>query len=503
MIDDKTPVIIGVGQSVERIDAADYAGLSAADLAAQAASAAIADVGVDISAVIDAIAAVRTFDDSFPFVPPFGVPDKFPRAIARRLGISPAYATLGPVGGDTPIALLGQMAARIAGGATTAALIVGAEAISTVRHLQKRGEARDWTEHDEGTVDDAGARLDEVVKPYQVIHGLRGAPAAYGLIENARRGRLGLSKSAYAAAMGNLFARFMPTAAANPYSSAAVVPMSAHDLVEVDLRNRMVADPYPVRLCARDQVNQGAGLLITSVGQARALGIAESRWIFVHGLATGVERDLIDRPDLSAVPSATATIHAALDAAGMTIAQMTHLDFYSCFPIAVFATAVDAFGIAPDDPRGLTVTGGLPFFGGPGNNYAAHAMATMVDRLRVERGGTGLVFAHGGHMSKFGAILLSSDPARWRDAAQIAPETAPPVVVDWHPSGPGRVLTSTIIYAGGHPVRVIAIGVLDSGQRFIANEADAETLSHCLGADPLDAAVVVTASSDGNRFAFA
>jgi acetyl-CoA C-acetyltransferase len=145
MIDDKTPVIIGVGQSVERIDAADYAGLSAADLAAQAASAAIADVGVDISAVIDAIAAVRTFDDSFPFVPPFGVPDKFPRAIARRLGISPAYATLGPVGGDTPIALLGQMAARIAGGATTAALIVGAEAISTVRHLQKRGEAHDWT----------------------------------------------------------------------------------------------------------------------------------------------------------------------------------------------------------------------------------------------------------------------------------------------------------------------------------------------------------------------
>ena len=121
MIADNTPVIIGVGQSVERIDAANYVGLSAADLAARAARAAVSDCGADILADIDAIAAVRTFDDSFPFVPPFGVPDKFPRAIARRLGIDPAYAALASLGGDTPIALIGQMGARIAAGATSVA----------------------------------------------------------------------------------------------------------------------------------------------------------------------------------------------------------------------------------------------------------------------------------------------------------------------------------------------------------------------------------------------
>jgi acetyl-CoA C-acetyltransferase len=501
MIPDNTPIIVGVGQSVERIDASDYVGLSAADLAALAARRALADVGVDLSRSIDAIAAVRTFDDSFPFVPPFGVPDKFPRAVARRLGINPAYATLGPVGGDTPLALLGQMGARIASGEAKAALIVGGEAISTVRHLQKLGEVRDWTEIDDGPVEDGGSLLEEVVKPYQVIHGLRGAPPTYGLSENARRARLGLSKAAYAREMGALMARFMPVAAENPYSAAAVTPMSGDDLVEVDARNRMVADPYLLRLVSRDQVNQGAALVVTSVGVARALGIAEDRWVFVQGLALGTEPDLIERPDFGAAPTGVATIKAALGE--VTTDDIAHFDFYSCFPIAVFAAAVDGLGIAPDDPRGLTVTGGLPFFGGPGNNYSTHAIATMVERLRVDRGSSGLVFAHGGYMSKFGAAVLSTRPAPWSDAVICRPDVDPQIAVDWHPMGIGRILTHTVLYANGHTVRAVIIGELTSGARFIANEADAETLAHLVASDPIGASVIVAHAPEGNSFRFA
>jgi acetyl-CoA C-acetyltransferase len=499
MIADNTPVIVGVGQSVERIDAPDYVGLSTADIAALAARQALADVGATLA--IDAIAAVRTFDDSFPFVPPFGVPDKFPWAVARRLGINPSYATLGPVGGDTPLALLGQMGARIAAGESAAALIVGGEAISTVRHLQKLRETRDWTEHDDGPVDDGGARLEEVVKPYQVIHGLRGAPPTYGLSENARRARLGLSKASYAREMGALMARFMPVAAANPYSAAVVSPMFPDELVEVDARNRMVADPYPLRLVSRDQVNQGAALVVTSVGMARTLGIAEDRWVFVHGLALGTERDLIERPDLGAAPTGVATIKAALGDA--TADDIAHFDFYSCFPIAVFAAAVDGLGIAPDDPRGLTVTGGLPFFGGPGNNYATHALAAMIERLRADQGSSGLVFAHGGYMSKFGTVVLSTKSVPWRDVVRCTPDSKPHVAINWHPIGPGRILTHTVLYANGRPVRGVIIGELASGSRFIANEADAETLAHLVASDPLGAPVTVTHAAAGNSFRFA
>ena len=501
MIDDNTPVIIGVGQAVDRVESPAYAALSAADLAAEAARAAVADCGVSILSSIDAIAGVRTFDASFPFVPPFGIPDNFPRAIARRLGIDPAYVALGRLGGDTPIGLIGQIGARIAAGQSSVALIVGGEAISTVRHLLKRGEARDWTEHDEGQLDDPGVALDDLVKPYQVIHGLRGAPAVYGLFENARRARLGLSEADYAGAMGDLFSRFVPVATANPYSNATVEPMSAPELVEVTARNRMVADPYPMRLVARDQVNQGAVLLMTSVGRARALGIAEERWVYVHGLAMGVERDVIDRPDLGAAPTALKTIEATLG--GKEITDIGHFDFYSCFPIAVFATAIDALGLSADDPRGLTVTGGLPFFGGPGNNYATHAIATMVERLRTRRTDSGLVFALGGYMSKFGAAVLSAVPAPWPEMPTVAPDLEPAVAIDWHPSGAGRVLTYTVLYDKAVPVRAVVIGEMENGARFIASSTVSATLSRIADHDPLGARVVVTPSADGNVVRFA
>ena len=48
--------------------------------------------------------------------------------------------------------------------------------------------------------------------------------------------------------------------------------------------------------------------------------------------------------------------------AGITTADLDWFDLYSCFPSAVEA-AVDALGLDPFDPRGLTVTGGLPYHG--------------------------------------------------------------------------------------------------------------------------------------------
>jgi acetyl-CoA C-acetyltransferase len=37
------------------------------------------------------------------------------------------------------------------------------------------------------------------------------------------------------------------------------------------------------------------------------------------------------------------------------------------------------------------VTGGLPYFGGPGNDYTTHGIAAMCDRLRAGDGTIGVV----------------------------------------------------------------------------------------------------------------
>ena len=67
----------------------------------------------------------------------------------------------------------------------------------------------------------------------------------------------------------------------------------------------------------------------------------------------------------------------ALEVAGLSAGDLAAIDLYSCFPAPVF-NICDGLGIAPDDPRGLTLTGGLPFFGGAGNNYSMHAIAEAV-----------------------------------------------------------------------------------------------------------------------------
>ena len=90
---------------------------------------------------------------------------------------------------------------------------------------------------------------------------------------------------------------------------------------------------------------------------------------------------------------------------------MATFDLYSCFPFPVFAVC-DDFGLTADDPRGLTLTGGLPYFGGPGNSYSLHGIAETVAAMRDKPGSFGLVGANGGVMSKYSVGVYSTEPRR-------------------------------------------------------------------------------------------
>jgi acetyl-CoA C-acetyltransferase len=57
----------------------------------------------------------------------------------------------------------------------------------------------------------------------------------------------------------------------------------------------------------------------------------------------------------------------------------------------------------------ITAFGGLTFGGGPIGNYMSHAIASMVDKLRAERG-TAFLFANGGYATHFHGIVLSANP---------------------------------------------------------------------------------------------
>ncbi|ANY20998.1 acetyl-CoA acetyltransferase [Tsuneonella dongtanensis] len=504
MNDDFAPVIVGVGQVVERIGEPGYAERSPADLAAWAAELAFADAGaaVDLKPMIDAVCAVRTFEDSRGAPAPFGKPDKFPLAVARRLGVAPGHATLEPIGGQSPATAVVDLAEQIQRGEVSAGVVVGAEATSTIRAILARGELRDWAEHDEREVEWKGSEDGPLLSRRSIAHGIHSPALAYGLIENARRARIGLSRDAYRLEMGELFAPFSQVAATNPFASTFGSAASAAELAEITASNRLIADPYPRKVISRDQVNLGAATLVMSVKAAREAGIDESRWIHIHGAAKVVDPEPLERADLSRFPGAEAVLDAALAASGKSLAEIEHLDFYSCFPAAVFATAIDHLGLSATDPRGLTVTGGLPFFGGPGNGYSGYAIATMVERLRAAPGAYGLLGALGGFQSKYAALVLSTDPAPPRErlwaALDYAPPSPPPLAE--LAAGVGTIETYTIQHTRDAPDYAVAIGRLPDGRRFIGRSDDPATLATMVERDPLGAQVAL--SNDGERNAF-
>ncbi len=501
MIADTTPVIIGVGQYSEKVAEPGYEALSYMDLGGRALASAIADAGAsgDVAAAIDTLAAIRAFEMSRPDrKPPFGAANNVPRALAKRVGANPARAILTTTGGQTNQQLVGEFAAAIAAGASNCAVIVGSEAISTVLALSAKGEKPDWSEDVAGDCEDQGYGVEDLLEPPLFLHGATGAIPLYALCENARRAKLGMGLEDYRLEIGKLFAPFTRVAAANPHA-AAPVERSAEELASVTTRNRIVAEPYPRMTVARDQVNQAAAIIIASAGLARALGVRQDKWVHIHAVTAASELKLSERPDLAANPASIASVEAALARAGKSMGDMAYLDFYSCFAIPVF-NQCDHFGLAADDPRGLTLTGGLPFFGGAGNNYSAHAIAEAVSRVRADRGSFALVGANGGWMSKYATGIYSTEPADWsgKDRFVKLPKAADavPFAAD---AGSEATIETYTINRSPKGNQAIFLGRNAAGERVCGNAdmADAATAAAFENGEPFGIKLALTKDEGG------
>jgi acetyl-CoA C-acetyltransferase len=504
----RTPVLVGAGQVSERLDQPGYRRRSPVDLAAAAARAALADTGADparVVAAIGTVAGVRQFEISNPSArAPLGRSDNYPRSVAARIGATPARAVLEVVGGQAPQHLVNEFAAAIAAGGSDVVLICGAEAISTVERYAGAEDRPDFSEHADGSLEDRGYGLRGLVSPYLAAHGLTDPLSQYALAENARRARLGQTRDGYAAAMGELFAPFTEVAAGNPHAAAPTVRTAA-ELITPTEANRLIADPYLRYLVAREKVNQGAAVLLMSVAAARRLSIPPDRWVFLHGHADLRERDLLDRADLSASPAAVMAARHALQVAGIGPGDLATIDLYSCFPVPVF-NICDGLGLAPDDPRGLTLTGGLPFFGGAGNNYSMHAIAETAARARANPGRYGFVGANGGVMSKYSAGVYSTTPAAWRPddsgALQTEIDGWPAPAQARHADGWATIETYTVKHGRDGARTGIVIGRLEPGGRRFADrtdDRDTGTVDLLSAREPIGERVYVRSFGFGNR----
>lgn len=239
--------------------------------------------------------------------------------------------------------------------------------------------------------------------------------------------------------------------------------------------------PYTKVLNSNIQVDQAAALILCSDEVARELGIARDRWVFPHAAGHAYDHWFVsERDTLTSSPAIRFAGRAALEAAGVGIDEVAHLDIYSCFPSAVQIGCAE-LGIDPwRDTRPLTVTGGLTFAGGPGNNYVTHAIASLVERLREDPDALGLSTAVGWYLTKHAVgVYGAREPRGPFTASHVQDEVdaTPRREVAAGVAGRAEAESVSVVYSReGEPTVGSLTALLDDGRRALAKTADPDVL---------------------------
>lgn len=463
------PIIVGVGQYANRSrDLADAR--EPLDLLEAVARAAAEDAGA--SGLIDHIDSLQVVNIlAWPYA-------DTPGLLAERLGISQAERIYTAVGGETPQRLVNATAERIARGETRLALICGAEVVHSVRLARKQGVKLPW--HPRGVPQEVVGDNRNGFSEAEARHGASLPVTMYPLFENALRAHLGLSMEDHRHRLGDLCQRLSAAVADNPYAWFQT-PLTAEEIASVSPDNRMVCFPYPKRMNAIIEVDQAAALILTGSETARELGVPEDRWVYLWGAGDANDKWLVsERINLHSSPAIRTSTSRALAMAGLTADEIDEFDLYSCFPAAV-QLAMAELGLPFGETRPLTLTGGLPYAGGPGNNYVSHSIATAVGRLRREPKQKALVTGLGWFATKHSAGVYSGQRPpheRWERADPEADQVRldameSPAWVE-RAEGAASVESYTVQFnREGEPEMGIVVGRLGDGEkpggRFFAN----------------------------------
>jgi acetyl-CoA C-acetyltransferase len=211
---------------------------------------------------------------------------------------------------------------------------------------------------------------------------------------------------------------------------------------------------------------------------ADRLGIPAERRVHPWSAAACHEPyPLSERPHPDRPVAGAAAAERALALADLSPGQLDLVDLYSCFPAAVQFGA-SALGLPLDGSRALSVTGGLPYFGGPGASYTAHAIVTMVEECRAQPGAMGAVLGLGGMISNFAVGTYSTGPPTrpWSfdDGAAVAAQLRTQrVPIDLAATGVAVVEAQTVVHRRDEgPTNAPVFVRFADGRRSAARPAD-------------------------------
>ncbi len=469
-IDPRTPVIVGVGQTLHHAAGLDDA-MEPAALMEAAIVAAAADAGLAGPPLFDSIRVVSSL--SWKYGNPAWI-------VAQRLGQEPRELAYTTSGGNTPQTLVNKTSLDILAGRLDIAVLTGGEAWRTRMRARKQNAILEWPKAPEDQPPVMiGDNLD-MTHPAEAERGVYLPVQIYPMFETAIRAAAGRDPEEHLVRVSELWSRFSEVAAANP---AAWIrePKTAEEIRTTSPSNRLIGLPYRKYMNSNNDVDMAAAIIICAAETAERLGVARERWVFPQSGADCHEHAYVSNRDTFArTPAIELGGTRAMELAGVGIDDVGIVDLYSCFPAAVQLGA-QSLGLSTD--RQLTRTGGLPFAGGPWNNYVMHAIATVCNDLRAQPGEKGLVWANGGYATKHAFGVYATEPP-----AEPFRHVYPQDEIDALPkrelasaedaAGPATIEAFTVMHGrDGSPEQAIATCLLADGRRAWGLSTDADVMA--------------------------
>ena len=454
-----------------------------------------------------------------------------------------SHLVMSQPGGNSPQMLVNQLSEELASGRASFGLVAGGECLSTFMRAVKEGRGprtakavRDvvgreyqgasgaaplpWGDKSDPVGPTMAGETESLLTLREARHGLAAPTNTYALLDQALRHHLGRTAGEHMVRHAELFAGFSSVAASPEMAEHAWFPTARApaELATVTAENRPVTVPgYPKYLNAFQDVDMAAAVLLTTASEAIRLGVPRSSWVFIHACADANEAPFLvsERPELHRCRAIHAMGRELSRAAGVPLGRCELLDIYSCFPVAV-EVACRELGLERQSGQELTVTGGLPFYGGAGNAYSMFSIVAMCEKLRARPGAFGLLTANGGFLTKHSGAVYSTVPYRethpegtwWRtppaELQRSLDQEAGALVVDDGPSGRGVVETCTVEHSREGPARAIFIGRLlggeAAGRRFLATSRDPAVMTLVMGGNGCGATGVVSTEKERSTF---
>ncbi|AQA17961.1 hypothetical protein BST95_06630 [Halioglobus japonicus] len=461
-----TPVLVGVAAVQQK--EADY---EKADEAIALMERALRDAAADAggNALLTEVDEIAVTEGIWGYTDPG-------RLLAQGLGVDRATTVLAKIGVSQQT-LITRACQRIASGEISVAMVTGGEAKYRALCAAKAGAEVSETAQ-QATPDVVLEPDSEIWSEVESAAGLGMPVGYYAIMDSALRFKQGLTPDEHRAQMGDMYQRFSEIAASNP-DAWSETPVAADDIAQPSPANRMLGFPYSKLHNSQWNVDQAAGLILCSVARAEALGIPRSQWIFPRAFAEANFMSVVaSRGDLGGSPGLHLAGEAAAQRSGVNFDDIELRELYSCFPMAV-RSQLHEFGMSGEGD--LSVTGAMPFGGGPLNNFVYQATVRMAQLLREQPDEIGLVTTVSGMLTKQGVALWSATPGEqaWgfddvTDAVRAASDIRE-LVAD--ASGEGSVAGYTVLYQGSDPWRGIAVFDLPGGKRTVAYTEDAQLIA--------------------------